>query len=93
MEFLSLAILTLSMGHIAPVDFLKAIAGGYGFDFVFPAFIPAPFLRPALVGIRRVFSVTALRVTPRRVPCKGCGSRYLTGCGIQFLRVLYFSRL
>jgi len=47
------------MGHIAPVVFVKAIAGGYGLGVVLSAFIPAPFLRPALVGIRRVISIAA----------------------------------
>lgn len=54
-----LVILTLSMGRFAPVVFVKAIAGGYGLGVVLSAFIPAPFLRPALVDIRRVISIAA----------------------------------
>jgi hypothetical protein len=47
------------MGHTAPVDFFRAIAGGYGPSVVLSAFIPAAFLRPALLGIRRVCSIAA----------------------------------
>jgi len=35
------------MGHGAPVDFIKAIAGGFGFVLVFrfhPGHVPAPGL-------------------------------------------------
>lgn len=70
-------------GACCPVDF-ESHCRGLWLRFVFPAFIPATFLRPALFDIRRVFSIAVLCVTPRRVPCKGYGSRYLTGCGIRF---------
>jgi len=46
-------------GAYALVDFIKAIAGGFGLGVVLSAFILAPFLRPALVGIRRVISIAA----------------------------------
>lgn len=72
--------------------FLCSSKAGTLDNIVFPAFIPVTFLRPALFDIRHVFSVAAPRVTPRRVPCKGCSYlvsdwlRYSIFCGVCFSR-------
>ena len=82
----------LFLWGVCPVDFEKPMPGALAL-ICFPAFVPVTFLRPALLDIRRVFSVAAPASRPGVFHAKVAVPRYLTGCGIQFYAVLYFSRL